>query len=147
MEGYDIEADYFHNVQQKDNRRINPRGERMYPEPFGPEKSRGRRVTDAIRSGWDFGLEARDNLYGYRRIHDHPETSNAWHLDRRSVRRNRIGTQPMFFDVRGGGLMRMDPFGLGGGSAPRGKRKGGRKGSRGVSPAHNEIPDSISWMF
>ena len=153
MFGYDVEADYFHNVTQKDNRRVNPRGNTTSPlggspfvGPIGPEKSRGRRVTDAIRGGWDFGLEARDNLYGYRRIYDNPETSNAWHLDRRSVSRNKIGTFNPFYDRGGRRMMSMNPFGIGGrSSTPRKKGKKGKKSDGGQDPYG--IPPSLSWMF
>jgi hypothetical protein len=151
MFGYDVEADYFHNVSQKDNRRVNPRGSTTSPlggapfmGPIGPQKSRGRRVTDAIRSGWDFGIEARDKIYGYRRIYDNPETSNAWHLDRKSVSRNKIGTFNMFNDRGGGRMMSMNPFGVGGRSpAPR----KGKRGKKSLGEDPYGIPPSLAWMF
>jgi hypothetical protein len=151
MMGYDLEVGYFHNVSQRDNPLVNPRGTEMFAGPIGPQKSRGRRVTDAMRGFGEGLLSARDQLYGYRRIPLGPDT-NMWRLDRGSVNRSTVGRIDFFRDRGGSRLMSMDPFHLSGHSrAKPGKKKRGRpagsRSSRSDGGLGGGLPPSLAWMF
>jgi hypothetical protein len=151
MMGYDLEVGYFHNVSQRDNPMVNPRGTDMFAGPIGPQKSRGRRATDALRGVGEGILEARDSLYGYRRISQGPYT-NVWKLDIGSVNRSTVGRIDFFRDTRGRGLMSMDPFHLSGhAKAKPGRKKRGRpagsRSSRSDGGLGGGLPPSLAWMF